>query len=625
MTMIFVILWPLSAEATNNYLFRLSGDNRVETSVAVSQQVYKNQQVDNVVLAGWHGEVDALTGTLLASSKNAPLLLINTYDETIQSELKRLGAKNIYLLGGEQLISEQVVQSLTDDGYQVQRIAGDDRWTTATAVADESIVEANHVFLANDGRSGSLADALAAGPASGKNREPILLTSHNKVPQETLDTLKRLKTETITIIGGPNVISQGVENTLHELGYRVQRLAGDNRWETAEKIAEEYFADSINHIIVNDGRIGNFADAVVGGYLGANENAPVLLTLSNQLNSSTESFLHKDQVKAYILGGETVVTDHVKEQSLNHIFQIKNANAARPINVETPEPHASLSGQTVHPDVLYVEDGWNGHSYWMAHTPYHNTNEKLENPSLSYSDDGINFTTLPGASNPIDAPYLGLVENNAHMSDADLLLKPDETMEIYYRYRDRASGAGETIFRKTSIDAVNWTEREVIMRGYDDQGDNILSPALIYENDHYRMWWVDKGQIYTSQSQTGLVDTWSAPEKVSLKFAGEQLVPWHLDVVKEESTYYLILNSNPNDYSRRTLAIGQSQDGVNFEDIYTIMRPTQESWDNYDIYRASMVKVNEVYKLYYSAMSHDRKWHVGLTESNNLKFWNGVN
>lgn len=79
-------------------------------------------------------------------------------------------------------------------------------------------------------------------------------------------------------------------------------------------------------------------------------------------------------------------------------------NAEFPIKIETPD----LSGQSTHPDVLYIEEEWNGHKYWMAHTPYKDPNEKIENPSLSYSDDRISFKTLEGATNPIDSPKEGL-------------------------------------------------------------------------------------------------------------------------------------------------------------------------------------------------------------------------
>lgn len=44
------------------------------------------------------------------------------------------------------------------------------------------------------------------------------------------------------------------------------------------------------------------------------------------------------------------------------------------------------SGQAVHPSIIY-----NKREYILAFTPYRNTNDKLENPSIVVSNNGINF------------------------------------------------------------------------------------------------------------------------------------------------------------------------------------------------------------------------------------------
>ena len=43
-------------------------------------------------------------------------------------------------------------------------------------------------------------------------------------------------------------------------------------------------------------------------------------------------------------------------------------------------PTYDRSDQTVHPDIVYMPDGWNGYKYWMAMTPYANSNDQLEKP-----------------------------------------------------------------------------------------------------------------------------------------------------------------------------------------------------------------------------------------------------
>ena len=119
--MAIMLLFPNIAFAESDSVIRLSGPNRVETSIEVSKNVYPGK-TDNVVLAGFRGEVDALTGTLLATNKQAPLLLVNPAESQFNAtlrEIERLDAKNIFLLGGELVINKDVEQKLKQEGYQV--------------------------------------------------------------------------------------------------------------------------------------------------------------------------------------------------------------------------------------------------------------------------------------------------------------------------------------------------------------------------------------------------------------------------------------------------------------------------------------------------------------------------
>ena len=43
-------------------------------------------------------------------------------------------------------------------------------------------------------------------------------------------------------------------------------------------------------------------------------------------------------------------------------------------------------GDVIHPCVRYIEEGFEGHHWWMVYTPLYRWNDKLENPRLCYSD-----------------------------------------------------------------------------------------------------------------------------------------------------------------------------------------------------------------------------------------------
>lgn len=281
---------------------RIAGPGRVETSVEASKIAFKNGGAKNVVLAGYSGEVDALAGTILANAKNAPLILTKpkVVSDVVKKELKRLGAKNIYILGGESVVSKAVFENLKKD-YTVKRIAGSNREGTAAAVAKEVGGKTSHVFLAKG--YDIIADALAAGPVSAIENMPILLTRTDRIADATLEAMKDLGVTHVTIVGGETAVSKVVENKLKK--YKVDRIEGSNREKTAVAIAEKYFTNPTNSIIAN-GYV--YADALVGGYLGAKMDAPILLTNVNKTSKDTIDYLGKNTETAYLLGGQNAVS-----------------------------------------------------------------------------------------------------------------------------------------------------------------------------------------------------------------------------------------------------------------------------------------------------------------------------
>lgn len=290
---------------------RLAGSGRIETSIAVSKEAYKGS--DSVVLAGCNGEVDALTGTLLAADKDAPLLLTlkDSLHTELKKELERLKPKTVYILGGESVVSKAVENELGKN-YSVIRVAGKSREETALAVAKEVKGQSKRIFLAKG--YDVLADALAIGPISAIKDMPVLLTGTNKLSQTTIDAMKNLGVTHVTIVGGQGAVSKAVENQLK--GYTVDRISGSSREKTAIAIAKKYFTSPKKTIVAN-GYV--FADALVGGYLGALYNSPVLLTAANKISDDTIKYLEKNTKIPYILGGESAISSGVHNGIKNAI------------------------------------------------------------------------------------------------------------------------------------------------------------------------------------------------------------------------------------------------------------------------------------------------------------------
>lgn len=311
------------SERVATEILRLGGKNRQGTAVLASQSVYNTANA--VVLSGSGGDVDALTGTLLAAEKDAPLLITHKdhLTDTTKAEIIRLQASTVYILGGTNAISQAVEDEINLMGLQVERFQGTSRYDTAVKVAKYVKPSgSDHAFLVvgiTAKKNDALADALAIGPVSAKLKSPVLLASLKGLPQETSEAIANLNVRNITIVGGTAAISSEIEQELKDLGINIERVFGKSREETAIKIADRYF-DNTNLAIIANGR--RSADALVGGYLGGYKDAPILLAHNTGLSQATKDYLQKRFYNSIVLGGEAVVS----AKTLAEVKKLVNIN-----------------------------------------------------------------------------------------------------------------------------------------------------------------------------------------------------------------------------------------------------------------------------------------------------------
>lgn len=288
---------------------------------------------------------------------------------------------------------------------------------------------------------------------------------------------------------------------------------------------------------------------------------------------------------------------------------LEGKNAADPL----PIPTYVFADQAVHPSVVYIQGGVNGYKYWMAMTPYPSSNDIYENPSILASNDGMVWVVPAGLINPIDKPSTQEIADNKHMSDTHLLYV-NGRLEVYYRMSTRDT-AYDWIFRKTSSDGINWSERELIYESETD-GDYILSPALVYDGV-YKMWFVDmSGNIWYTTSVD--FQTWSERTKINVDYHANYKA-WHLDVQKIDNKYHLMINAIRNGDARiRDMLYVYGTNEHTFGKTITLLVPSSTGWDSGFIYRGSLVKVDSHYRLYYSAFGNNR-WGIGLISGNSIE------
>lgn len=199
----------------------------------------------------------------------------------------------------------------SDEGPQVERIAGPDRYGTAAAVSSDWSPGVDLVYVA----SGlNYPDAMPAGALGGTNDAPVLLTRTAALPEVTKAELARLQPDRIVVLGGSNTVAESVITDLADYATadtldEVSRLAGADRYETAAEAAMTY-PSGVQVAYVATGT--DFPDALAAASRGGQLDSPVLLTRSTDLPAATRSALeHLDADNIVVLGGVDSVADEV--------------------------------------------------------------------------------------------------------------------------------------------------------------------------------------------------------------------------------------------------------------------------------------------------------------------------
>jgi putative cell wall-binding protein len=289
---------------------RLSGLNRIETATAISQEGWLDG-ADTVVLARGYDFPDALAGTTLAYQLDAPMLL--THDtkltSTTKTEILRLKAKKVILLGSSDAIHSDVERELRGMGLEVSRIGGVDRFDTAAQIAENMPKKGNTAIVAY---GFNFPDALTIAPYAAKMGYPIFLTRTKELPEATKNALKNF--EHTIVVGSEDVISESIFKQLNS----PVRYGGLNRFETNFDIVNKLFTGDNGKAYIATGY--NYADALTGAVLAAKNNAPLLLARPTLVPDPIKDAILTKKLHSYnFLGGSDVLG---VENQIADIFQM---------------------------------------------------------------------------------------------------------------------------------------------------------------------------------------------------------------------------------------------------------------------------------------------------------------
>lgn len=287
----------------------------------------------------------------------------------------------------------------------------------------------------------------------------------------------------------------------------------------------------------------------------------------------------------------------------------QNYNSKNKLNIVSPYG----DDEAYHPKVLSFEEQWNGYKYWMSYTPYPKGDDSKENPCIVASNDLITWETPEGLVNPIDIPT-ETQKLKRYNSDSHILYNNTlNRMECYWRYVDDINNEA-VIYRSYSTNGVEWSksEKAFVAKPRDEQ--DFVSPTLLYENNMYKMWYINKNNVVTyAESKDG--KQWNNEQILTIKYE-EKLKTWHLDVIHTQNGYEMITVAYKNwkEHNNMNLYYTVSQDGINWNTAKTILEPSKgtQYWDNRGIYRSSFIYENGMYYVYYSGTSKNLHHGIGL-------------
>lgn len=288
---------------------RLWGNDRYETAVAISKSGW--DKADNVVLVSGNNFPDALVGSSYAYLKNSPILLTPSeqLDSRVNTEIQRLGAKTITILGNTSSVSPKIEEQLNQN-YLVTRISGIEVYDTAVKLGAEirQLKPFDTVIIATQD---NFPDTLAIAPYSARETIPILFTEKDRLRSDTKKALQDWKIKNAIIVGGTGVVSLAVDLELDALGLTINRLGGEDRYDTALEIAKHFGAEK-GHTAISVATGENYPDALTGAILSAKNNTPLILVRQDSAKTSIVEYLNTLSLKkATIFGGASIVSDEL--------------------------------------------------------------------------------------------------------------------------------------------------------------------------------------------------------------------------------------------------------------------------------------------------------------------------
>lgn len=265
----------------------------------------------------------AATGTTYQWLSNGAAIYgatASTYTPALADTGKKLSARVTLTRSGYVPATRTTAQTSAVTGPVVKRVYGSDRYSTAVALSKLGYPGTAAIVYVATGAN--FPDALAAAPAAATLGGPLLLSGVDTLPAPVKAEIQRLQPARIVVVGGAATVSDAVLRELKTLQKNTVRLAGADRFATANAIIRDAFPGTVRESWMATGL--NFPDALSAAGVAGSRKVPVVMVngaLPN-VDAATATLLAKLKPTTIAITGSTGVISAGMESALKKKYSV---------------------------------------------------------------------------------------------------------------------------------------------------------------------------------------------------------------------------------------------------------------------------------------------------------------
>lgn len=203
------IITNLKSSGFNNFK-RLGGIDRYETNRLINKQLGVAKGTPVIIAYGYEF-ADALSISNISGIKNMPIYLAknDSIDSKVLSDIKNIAPSQIYIVGGNGVVTDKVANTLKGITPNITRLGGLNRYETSLAIAKHFNLNTKNavITLGTD-----FPDALSGSALAIKNNAPIILINNDIAKQKAY--IDNTNIEKLYILGSNGVISDSLVDRL---------------------------------------------------------------------------------------------------------------------------------------------------------------------------------------------------------------------------------------------------------------------------------------------------------------------------------------------------------------------------------------------------------------------------